>query len=56
MSIEQENFDNIQKNETELDQYGVWVKKTPEKTDEAGEDFFLMTWILQMKVQFHRKR
>lgn len=41
MSIEQENFDNIQKNETELDQYGVWVKKTPEKMDEAGEDFFL---------------
>ena len=41
MSIEQENFDNTQKNETELDQYGVWVKKTPEKMDEAGEDFFL---------------
>lgn len=41
MSIEQENFDNTQKNETELDQYGVWVKKTPEKTDDDGDDFFL---------------
>ncbi|MGI5174005.1 hypothetical protein H0R92_10470 [Treponema sp. OMZ 840] len=33
MSIEHENFDNIlqHKDENDLEQYGVWVKKTPEE-------------------------
>ena len=40
MSIEHENFDNIlqHKDEKDLEQYGVWVKKPTEKKAKKKED------------------